>query len=185
MVRKDAKTGQEEAPESKDAQAEVAIVPTGPQLRAFRDALGRFATGVTIVTIPGKHGPIGFTANSFSSLSMDPPLILWAPARASARFELYSAAPHFAVHVLSQDQSDLIKNFHRGGDGFSAITHHHNAEDVPIFPRSLARFDCAQHATHDGGDHLIIVGRVLRFVTGTGAPLVFAQGRYGGFVPGK
>lgn len=157
------------------------FTPDADNARAFRDALGCFATGVTVITIQSDHGPMGFTANSFSSLSMDPPLVLWSPAKSSSRFTQFATARHYAIHVLAQDQGDVIQRFIRGGLGFEGMSFAHNAEGVPLIPGTLARFDCAQHATHEGGDHLIVVGRVLRCARNDGAPLVFAQGKYGGF----
>jgi flavin reductase (DIM6/NTAB) family NADH-FMN oxidoreductase RutF len=159
------------------------VADTGDQ-RALRDALGRFATGITIITIPTLEGPMGFTANSFASLSLDPPLVLWSPAKASARFPFYAAARHYAIHVLGAEQADLSRRFVRGGAGFDGLDHEMNAEGVPIVPNTLSRFDCVQDATHEGGDHLIIVGRVLRAVFREGAPLLFSQGAYGRFEPG-
>lgn len=160
---------------------ETSLIPDATHARAFRAALGCFATGVTVVTIAGDPVPMGFTANSFTSLSMDPPLVLWSPAKRSSRFAHFAGARHFAVHILAEGQGDMIKRFIRGGLGFDGMSYHHNAEGVPLIPQVLARFDCAQYATHDGGDHLIIVGRVLRFMRAEGAPLVFTQGQYGAF----
>lgn len=157
------------------------FIPDASQSRAFRDALGCFATGVTVVTIQSEHGPMGFTANSFSSLSMDPPLVLWSPAKTSARFPHYAGARHYAIHVLAQNQGDIIQRFIRGGLGFEGMSFQHNAEGVPLIPDTLARFECEQHATHEGGDHLIVVGRVLRCAVTEGTPLVFTKGQYGGF----
>lgn len=157
--------------------------PSGPTAmnadtaRAYRDALGRFATGVTVITAQGPSGPLGFTANSFASVSMDPPLVLWSPAKSSSRFGVFSSAPHFAIHVLAEDQSDLCMRFAKGQAGFADLAHAVNAQGVPVLPGVLARFDCAQHATHDGGDHLIVVGRVLNFDLAPGRPLLFSQGR--------
>lgn len=164
-----------------EQMTETCFIPDAAQARAFRDTLGCFATGVTIVTIQSDHGPMGFTANSFASLSIEPPLVLWSPARSSSRFVQYAAAQHYAIHVLAQDQADLIARFIRGGPGFEGMSYHRNAEGVPLIEGSLARFECQQHATHDGGDHLIVVGRVLRCAKRDGAPLVFTQGQYGGF----
>ena len=152
--------------------------------RAFRDALGRFATGITVVTIPTRDGPMGFTANSFASVSLDPPLVLWSPARSAARYPFYAAAQHYAIHVLGAEQSDLSGRFVRGGAGFDGLEHEIGAHDVPVLPQALARFDCLQVATHDGGDHLIIVGRVLSASARAGQPLIFSQGAFGRFTPG-
>lgn len=157
------------------------IVPDAANARLFRDALGRFATGVTVVTIAGPDGPMGFTANSFASLSLDPALVLWSPAKSSQRYPFYAAARHYAIHVLGQDQAKMPARFSRGGQGFSGLDWQLNAEGVPTLPGALARFDCVQHATHDGGDHLIIVGQVLRLALEEGEPLVFAKGRFGSF----
>lgn len=148
--------------------------------RALRDAFGRFATGVTLITTMTEAGPLGFVANSFSSVSLDPPLVLWSPARASRRFAAFAGANHYAIHVLGADQAAVTARFFGVGAGFDGLDHGLTEEDQPSLP-ALARFDCALHAVHDGGDHAIVVGRVLRFVVGTGAPLVFYQGQYGGF----
>lgn len=149
--------------------------------RAFRNALGRFATGVTLITTATAEGPMGFIANSFSSLSLDPPLVLWSLARSSRRFGHFAGAAHFAIHVLGQAQAGWPARFGRDGAGFAGLDWQANAEGVPVISGALARFDCARHAAHDGGDHLIILGRVLRLTEEDGQPLVFAQGRFGGF----
>jgi len=162
---------------------DMAFQPDRSNARAFRDALGRFATGVTVVTIDTLEGPMGFTANSFASVSLDPPLVLWSPAKSSMRFPYYAAARHYAIHVLAAEEAALGHRFVRGGTGFDGITPEITPEGVPVIPGTLARFDCEQVATHDGGDHLIIVGRVLRAMARSGAPLVFSQGGYGQFLP--
>ncbi|MDO9637202.1 MAG: flavin reductase family protein [Pseudotabrizicola sp.] len=149
--------------------------------RAFRDALGRFATGVTVVTCATAEGPMGFTANSFAAVSLDPPLVLWSPARSSSRFEHYAQAQHYAIHVLDLAHADWLARFGRGGAGFHGLSHELTPEGVPVIHGALARYECVQHTTHDGGDHLIVVGRVLRAAYREGAPLVFSQGSYGQF----
>ncbi len=160
------------------------VIAETSDTRAFRDALGRFATGVTVITAPTLEGPMGFTANSFASVSLDPPLVLWSPAKSAMRFPFFAAARHYAIHVLGAEQATLSARFVRGGSGFDGLEHETNAEGVPVVPGTLARFDCEQAATHDGGDHLIIVGRVLRALFRDGPPLVFSQGGYGRFEPG-
>jgi len=87
--------------------------------RAFRRALGRFATGVTVVTCRSPHGPVGMTVNSFASLSLDPPLVMWSPAKASRRAASFSAARRFAIHVLGAQQRDLADAFMRAADAFA------------------------------------------------------------------
>jgi flavin reductase (DIM6/NTAB) family NADH-FMN oxidoreductase RutF len=163
---------------------ELTTTTEATDTRALRDALGRFATGVTIVTIATRDGPMGFTANSFASVSLDPPLVLWSPARASARYPFFAAAQHYAIHILGAEEADLSRRFIRGGAGFDGLDHAGNPEGVPVIPGTLARFDCRQAATHDGGDHLIILGRVLRHLSRDGGPLLFSQGSFGTFTPG-
>jgi flavin reductase (DIM6/NTAB) family NADH-FMN oxidoreductase RutF len=158
------------------------FIPGADTARAYRDALGQYATGVTIITIGGPAGPIGFTANSFASVSIDPALVLWSIARSARRFDPFTQARHFAIHVLGTDQSGLIQRFNRTGAGFDGLNHQINAQGVPLMRGALARFECEQHATHEGGDHMIVVGRVLKVVSNDGAPLVFSKGRTGQFV---
>ncbi len=159
------------------------FVPGPDTSRALRDALGTFATGVTIVTAGTAQGPVAIIANSFASVSLDPPLVLWSPARASGRFAAFAAARHFAVHVLGVEQRDLMQRFARAGEGFDLPGITRNAQDVPLLPDFLARFECETAATHDGGDHLVVIGRVSHVTCRAGNPLVFAGGRFGRFEP--
>lgn len=160
---------------------EITFTPDAANARAFRDALGRFGTGICVITALGPDGPLGFTANSFASLSMDPPLVLWSPAKSSGRYPALVAARHYTIHVLGAAQADICARFVRGGSGFDGLAHELTGEGVPVIPGCLARFDCVQHALHDGGDHTIVVGRVIRAAVSEGAPLIFCAGRYGGF----
>jgi flavin reductase (DIM6/NTAB) family NADH-FMN oxidoreductase RutF len=166
-----------------DALLDQNMLPGPDTMRGLRDALGRFVTGVTVVTTQTDDGPVGFTANSFASVSLDPPLVLWSPAKSSTRFPIFSAAQRYSIHILETSQADIAALFSRGGAGFDDMEMHYSEDGVPLIADSLARFDCHQHATHDGGDHLIIVGRVVRFALRDGTPLVFSQGGYGGFTP--
>jgi len=161
----------------------VDFVPGPETQRQFRDALGGFATGVTLVTIESAEGPMGFAANSFAAVSLEPPLVLWSPARSSRRFGHYVAADHYAIHVLPVSARGLLDRFGRTGPGFQGLEFTRNAEGVPVLDQAVARFDCRRHATHDGGDHAIIVGQVLRAAHRGGEALIFAHGRYGGFAP--
>jgi len=151
--------------------------------RAFREALGQFATGVTVVTAQSEIGPLGITANSFASVSLDPPLVLWSPGRFSKRFDAFCTADHYAIHVLGQNQARIGAGFSRNGSEFSVADWSLSPENVPVLKGCLARFECRLVAVHEGGDHAIVVGEVLRAQTGSGAPLVFAQGVYGNFSP--
>lgn len=160
-------------------------VPADPSsLRRLRDALGGFTTGVTVITTQTDQGPAAFTANSFASVSLDPALVLWSAARASARFPVFAAAKTYSIHILADDQSHLIARFIRGGTGFDGLDTQLSVDGNPVLDGAVARFDCHQHAVHDGGDHLIILGRVVQFFHREARPLVFSQGAYGQFVPG-
>lgn len=149
--------------------------------RDFRDALGRFGTGVTIVTCPTPTGPLGITANSFASVSLDPPLVLWSPAKSSARYPFFMATDHFAIHVVGAEQTALCNGFARDGNAFDSCDWDTGENDVPLLNGCLSRFECTKVAEHDGGDHSIVVARVTRVTTRDGAPLLFYSGRYGGF----
>lgn len=159
----------------------TAFTPSQETQRAFRDALGRYATGVTVVTCATPDGPLGITANSFASVSLDPPLVLWSPAKASRRFAAFEAAKRYAIHVLGEDQTAVCNQFATNGYDFDGLDWAANDDGVPLIHGCLARFDCSFSAAHDGGDHLIIVGRVLSAEMRDGAPLLFASGRYGRF----
>ena len=150
--------------------------------RAFRDALGRYATGVTIVTTQGPDGPVGMTANSFTSVSLDPPLVLWCPARGSSRFPVFATARHYAIHILAADQAELGLRFARDGRDFANLPEMTTPEGAPALPGCLARLDCAAHGQYDGGDHEILVALVLRAEMRPGDPLLFWGGRYGDFL---
>lgn len=159
--------------------------PAHGDTRRFRDALGAFATGVCVVTAAGTDRPVGITANSFASLSLEPPLVLWSPARASRRFAAFLAARDYAIHVLAEDQFALARHFAVNGYDFALDGVTVSADGVPLLPGCLARFECRQEAVHEGGDHALIVGRVLRAASRAGKPLVFSAGRYGGLAPGQ
>lgn len=150
--------------------------PSPDTRRMFRDALGRFASGVTIVTACTPDGFIGMTANSFSSVSMDPPLVLWCPAKTSSRYEHFARAGHFAIHVLGAGQADIALGFARSGRAFDGLDIEINAHGVPTIKDCLARFECETHQIHDAGDHAIMVGCVRSAAFGEGEPLIFSQG---------
>lgn len=148
--------------------------------RALRDAMGRFATGVTVVTTMTPDGPLGMTANSFASVSLDPPLVLWSPARKSRRFPAFEAASHFAVHVMALGQRALAHRFARAGAAFQDLDYARGHGEVPLLDGCAARFECRHAAGYDGGDHLIVVGEVLRFEEHDRRPLLYYRGRYCG-----
>lgn len=153
--------------------------PTAPEGRAYRDILGRFATGVTVVTTQGPDGPLAITANSFSSVSLAPPLVLWCPAKASSRFRAFRDADRFAIHVLAADQQEVARHFARTGHDFSPVDWGTGGCGLPMLHHFAARFTCRRHACHDAGDHVVILGRVEEALSKPGPALVFADGRYG------
>lgn len=154
-----------------------AFDPTLDQ-RSFRNALGAYATGVTVVTVPTDDGPVGITANSFASVSLDPPLVLWSPAKSSKRFNDFSGAPHFAIHVLDAHQQEVCNGFTRDKHAFDGLDWHNGDHNVPLIDGCLARFECTAFAEHDAGDHTIIVGRVTQAQVREGEPLLFQGGRF-------
>ena len=149
-----------------------------PNHMPLRAALGRFATGVTVVTCQGASGPIGITANSFASVSLYPPLVLWLPAKATRRYTDFVKARLFSIHVLDETQLSLSHAFAKNGSGFDGLVWEYDTRQVPVLKHALARFDCHLYAQHDGGDHTIILGHVDHFETSDGQPLIFSQGSY-------
>jgi flavin reductase (DIM6/NTAB) family NADH-FMN oxidoreductase RutF len=151
------------------------------KLRSFRDALGHFATGVAIITAHGEGGlPLGLTINSFASVSLEPPLVLWSLDRSSDRFDAYMKTEYFAVNILGDANQSLSHRLSRKGEftleGEPVSIGKHS---VPMLSCAIASFECKVEARHDGGDHVIFVGRVLDFShTSHGRPLVYYRGRY-------
>jgi flavin reductase (DIM6/NTAB) family NADH-FMN oxidoreductase RutF len=149
--------------------------------RRLRDAFGCFGTGVTVVTAFDEHGaPVGLTANSFTSVSLDPPLLLFCLDKRSRRARVFREAQVFAVNVLHAGQEAVSAKFARleGSDDLGAVAWETLGE-APVLTDAMAVFACRAEATHDGGDHDILVGRVerLRFDP-TQDPLIYFQGRY-------
>jgi 3-hydroxy-9,10-secoandrosta-1,3,5(10)-triene-9,17-dione monooxygenase reductase component len=153
--------------------------------KSFRQALGSFTTGVTIVTTVDKDGnKVGVTANSFNSVSLDPPMVLWSIARTSSNIATFTAASHFAVHILASDQDALASHFSkRGVDRFAGLNPGQGPGGVPLLDGCAARFQCRMAFQYEGGDHLILVGEVLEFDHYDREPLVFKGGRYAFALP--
>lgn len=157
------------------------IYESGSDPRTLRQALGCFATGVTVVAALDQLGqPVGLTANSMTSVSLDPPLLLVCIARSAGSLPAIEAADHFSVNVLHIGQQPTSDRFaRRQEDRFAATTHEIWNEQIPIISHSLASFACARHAVHDGGDHVILVGRVLRVLFEPQRdPLLYFRGKY-------
>nr|WP_295770384.1 flavin reductase [Rhodoferax sp.] len=149
--------------------------------RTLRDAFGSFATGVTIVTTSGPDGAnIGLTANSFSSVSLDPPMVLWSLARSSSNIEAFRNSGHFAVHILSAEQEALSARFaSKVLDRFEGLAIDRGPDSIPMLPDCMARFTCKLAYQYEGGDHVIFVGEIVDFGHSARKPLVFHGGRYG------
>ena len=147
----------------------------------FRDVMGRFASGVTVVTTANEAGRAGFTASSFSSVSLDPPLVLICLGRDAACHDAFVSGTCFAVNILAADQADLSVRFSSDvGDRFEGVPHNAWVTGAPILDGVLAAIDCRLHAVHDGGDHSILVGRVERLgpVAADAEPLLYYRGAY-------
>ncbi len=150
----------------------------------LRRALGRFATGVTVITTRDASGkPIGLTANSFTSVSMDPPLVLWCLASRSANRKAFEQASSFAINVLSRSQEGLCRQFSdpKVVDRFAGVAWHPGASGAPLLEESLVQMECVPWDLREAGDHLIMIGRVNALQAGGGEPLVFSTGKLGGF----
>ncbi|MEI7613610.1 MAG: flavin reductase family protein [Betaproteobacteria bacterium] len=178
---------QEKTPEANVSSCPVNDAVSAPQqsseecFRSFRNALGQFATGVTVVTSVGLDGnPIGLTISSFNSVSLDPPLILWSLSLNSPNLETFRKARYYAINILSAEQTDVSYRFaSRVENRFSGISQRTGLGGAPLIDGCSAWFECEAEAQYPGGDHLILVGRVVRFAQGASeSPLIFHNGRY-------
>jgi flavin reductase (DIM6/NTAB) family NADH-FMN oxidoreductase RutF len=149
----------------------------------LRKALGVFPTGVAVVTARAADGLLqGMTVSSFNSVSLDPPLVLFSLARAALSFAAWAAASAWGISVLAETQDGLSTRFAQSGSAkWQGVEPIAGATGVPLIAGALAHFECARHALHDGGDHVIFIGRVLALARSAGSasrPLVFCSGRY-------
>ena len=150
----------------------------------FRTVMGHFATGVTIVTAVHEETPVGFTAQSFVSLSLDPPLIAVCPGVSSSSWPRIAAAEGMCVNILGAHQEAMCRAFaSAGSDKFAGVGWHPAPiTGAPVLDGCLAWVDCRIEASHEGGDHLVVIARVLELGGGEGGePLVFYRGGFGGF----
>jgi 3-hydroxy-9,10-secoandrosta-1,3,5(10)-triene-9,17-dione monooxygenase reductase component len=149
--------------------------------RLFRDVLGHFSTGVAVVTASSPTGPVGMTVQSVVALSLDPPLVLFCPAKSSTSWPAIQAAGHFAVNILAEDQRDLASRFARsGGDKYVDVDWEGGVTTAPILGGSLAHCECTFEAIYGGGDHDIAIGRVVDLkVRRNARPLLFYRGTFG------
>jgi flavin reductase (DIM6/NTAB) family NADH-FMN oxidoreductase RutF len=164
---------------------EPALEPAAIDERHLRAALGRFATGVTVVTTRTAEGKLeGLTANSFSAVSLDPPLVLWSLRASAPSLESFKAAGHFAVNVLAASQHGLCRRFATPArDKFAGLEHRPGLGGCPLIEGALASFECSMEAQVPGGDHLVFFGRVHRIACTEGAPLIVSAGTYGTHAP--
>lgn len=146
----------------------------------LRQALGSFATGITVVTALGVDGkPVGMTVNSFNSVSLEPPLVLWSLDRHTNCFDDFARASAFAVHVLAADQQALSERFATvGADRFADIQCSAGLSGIPILPHYSACFQCTMEHQYEGGDHIILVGKVTEFADNQLPPLLYYRGQY-------
>lgn len=147
---------------------------------ALRQALGSFATGVTIVTcLDGDRAPVGLTANSFSALSLNPPLVLWSLRAGSPSLPAFREAPHFAINILAEGQVDLSRRFASPVlDKFSEGVWAAGADGAPVLAGAAAVLECELVQAQPAGDHLLFIGRVNRLVDAAVPPLLFHGGHY-------
>lgn len=153
--------------------------------RQLRSALGRFATGVTVITTRGASGKLeGLTANSFAALSLDPPLVLWSLNRRSPSLPGFQESGFFAVNVLSASQIDLSHRFATpSADKYEGLSFEVGLGGCPLLDNPLATFECETEVKVDGGDHVIFIGRVGRITLRDGEPLIFSGGQYCTSIP--
>jgi len=146
--------------------------------RALRDAFSKFATGVAVITCASENGPVAITVNSFSSISLDPALIMWAAGKSSKRYPAFAAAQHYAVHILAADQKPLCDLFSKNGFALADMDHSVNEHNVPMIDGCLARFECRTWSVQDAGDHALLLGEVQRAGLRSGDALAFFGGKF-------
>ena len=153
--------------------------------RDFRNALGTFGTGVTVVTAMSAEGkPYGVTCNSFASVSLNPPLVLWSLGMFSQGLPIFQNASHFTVNVLGVSQKALAMQFAKSsGDKFAGVEWKPGLGDAPVLAGSVAQFQCRAVNRYYGGDHIIFLGAVEAYAYGDDEPLMFSRGGFGSFVP--
>ena len=151
--------------------------------RALRDCLGHFATGVTVITCRDRRGtPCGITANSFSSVSLQPPRVLWNIAKTSHSLDAYLRAGYFGINILADAQQAVAEHFAQSQHNlYDDTPHSFSTRDVPVLHGCLAWIECSTAEVHESGDHFIIIGDVVDFRSERGSPLMFFAGNYRSF----
>lgn len=157
--------------------------PPGVHPAEYRTVLGRFATGVTVMTTVCPQGRrAGVTVSSFNTLSLDPPLVLWSLALKAPSLSVFRDAGRFAVNILAEDQAGLALQFARGADDkFLGVATTEGLGGVPLIQGAVAHIECEMERRDDGGDHELYIGRTVRTHSSDRHPLIFAKGRFGQF----
>ncbi|MET9819508.1 flavin reductase family protein [Streptomyces sp. NPDC006355] len=146
----------------------------------FREVLGHYCSGVTVITAIDGDVPVGFACQSFQSLSLNPPMVTFSPARTSTTWPRIQRAGRFAANVLAKGQDVLCRQFATsGGDKFSGVDWRPGLSGAPLLAGALAWVDCEITEVLEGGDHVIVIGRVLDLAADGGSPLLFFRGRFG------
>jgi 3-hydroxy-9,10-secoandrosta-1,3,5(10)-triene-9,17-dione monooxygenase reductase component len=163
----------------------MATIDPSEDLRSYRNALGSFATGVTIVTTQTDAGkPVGLTVNSFTSVSLEPPLVLWSLARKSPSLGIFDACRHYGINVLASHQAEHCARFATPmPDKFAGTAWSASEEGVPLLEGVAMQLVCENQQRIEAGDHVIFLGRVLHYAPGTGQPLIFCRGEFIGNEP--
>jgi flavin reductase (DIM6/NTAB) family NADH-FMN oxidoreductase RutF len=162
----------------------MSTLPPSVDSQLFRDGLSSWASGVTVVTATGPTRIAGLTASAFSSVSVDPPLVLVCISKSSGAHDNLCEAPGFAVHVLGRDQEELSNRFATAGiDKFDGVDFEAGPFDAPLLAVGAARLVCEHHSCPDGGDHSILIGRVIDVEMGIQPPLLYHSRSYGSFSP--
>lgn len=161
------------------------IPPSADFTRRFRDTLGMFATGITVVTTRTPDGePIGLTVNSFNSVSLEPPLIVWSLTSNLPSTPLFENAEYYAINVLAEDQEALSQRFaSRAGERFAGLEFDEGVGGVPLLRGCCARFECRNTVRHPGGDHVVFISEVVGFDRSERAPLIYFGGAYRRLAP--
>ncbi|WIW44610.1 flavin reductase family protein [Bradyrhizobium sp. 62B] len=171
-------------PASPDPANEFASDSSSIDPRDFRNALGTYATGVTIITAAAPDGkPYGLTCNSFASVSLNPPLVLWSLVVYSSSLTIFQNASHFTVNVLGASQQALASKFAKSSDDkFTSVDWTPGLGNAPVLAESVANFQCRSVNRYYGGDHVIFLGAVEAYTYNTTEPLLFARGAFGRFL---
>ena len=146
--------------------------------KEFRSAMGCFLTGVTVVTTIHKDILVGVTANSFSSVSLEPPMVLWSISKNSKKHSIMTSVKNYAINILSKNQMNVALNFSKSIEPFLGVDYNYGKFGVPLISNTVATFECEQHTIYDGGDHSIILGLVTSCNKSNLEPLKFLRGKF-------